>query len=134
MVLTEVKGLSKEAAKLLPQDHPAWAMVQQWGEIGVMERREDSLMMYQGTRIAVPAARRRKIKEFLHLSHLGQKLTHQAQALRYWWPGDFRKEIFKIFLECQTCAVYSPSRQRQRRWKGTILVLQWTLSPLTCLR
>ena len=134
MVLTEVKGLSKEAVKLLPQDHPAWAMVQQWGEIGVMERREDSLMMYQGPRIVVPLAGRRKIKEFLHLPHLGQKLTHQARALRHWWPGDFRKEIFRIFLECQTCVVYSLSRQQQRWWKGTILVLHLTLSPLTCLR
>ena len=57
MVLTEVrKGLPKEAVKLLTPDHPAWAMVQQWGEIGEMRRRQDSLMVYQGTRIVVPAA------------------------------------------------------------------------------
>ena len=65
MVLTEVrKGLPKEAVKLLTPDHPAWAMVQQRGEIGEMRRWQDSLMVYQGTRIVVPAAARKKSKEF----------------------------------------------------------------------
>ena len=47
------------------------------------------------------------------MPHLGQKLTHQAGALRYWGPGGFREEIFKMVAECQTCAIYSPSRQRE---------------------
>ena len=78
-----------------------------------MERQQDSLIVFQGTRIIVPAAARKKIKEFLYLPHLGQKLTYQAGALRYWWPGGFREEIFKIIAECQTCAIYAPSGQRE---------------------
>ena len=36
-ILTEVrKGLTKEQLKLLPFDHPARAIAQQWGEIRVM--------------------------------------------------------------------------------------------------
>ena len=56
-VLTEVKkGLTKDALKLLPPDHPARAMTQQWSEISVMERSDDSLLVYQGSRIVVPSA------------------------------------------------------------------------------
>ena len=70
-------------------------------------------MVFQGTRIIGPPAARQKIKEFLHLPHLGQKLTYQAGALRYWWPGGFREDIFKMVAECRTCAIYAPSRQRE---------------------
>ena len=86
-------------------------MTHQWNEISVMERRDDSLLVYQGSKIVVPRAARRKIKEYLHLPHLGQKLTYQTGALRYWWPGGFREELFKLVAECQTCAIHSPSRQ-----------------------
>ena len=66
-MLTEVKkGLTKDAVKLVLPDHPAQAIAQQWGEIGVMLRRQDSLMVYQGNRIVVQRAARKKIKEFLH--------------------------------------------------------------------
>jgi hypothetical protein len=101
-VLTEVnKGLTKDALKLLPPDHPARAMTQQWNKISVMERGDDSLMVYQGSRIVVPI---KKIKEYLHLPHLGQKLTYQTGALCYWWPGGFREELFKLrqILSVQT--------------------------------
>ena len=114
MVVEEVrKGLTKEALKLLPSDHPARSMTQQWDEIGIMDRRNDGLLIFQGTRIIVPRAARKKIKEYLHLPHLGQQLTYQAAALRYWWPGGFKEEICKLVEACQTCAVYSPSRQRE---------------------
>ena len=55
-------GATKEQLKLLPSDHPALAMAQQWNEISVMQRREDRLMIYQGTRIMVPTTTRGKIK------------------------------------------------------------------------
>jgi hypothetical protein len=114
MVVEEVRrGLTKEALKLLPADHPARSMTQQWNEIGIMDRRNDSLLIFQGTRIIVPRAARKKIKDYLHLPHLGQHLTYQAAALRYWWPGGFKEEICKLVEACQTCAVYSPSRQRE---------------------
>ena len=70
-------------------------------------------MIYQGTRIVVPASARKKIKEYLHLPHLGQKLSHQAGALRYWWTGGFREELYKMAADCQTCAVFASSRQRE---------------------
>ena len=114
MVVEEVRrGLTKEALKLLPADHPARSMTQQWNEIGIMDRRNDGLLIFQGTRIIVPRAARKKIKDYLHLPHLGQQLTYQAAALRYWWPGGFKEEICKLVEACQTCAVYSPSRQRE---------------------
>ena len=47
-----------------------------------MRRRGDQLMMYQGSRIVVPVAARWRIKEYLHIPHLCQKLTHQVGALR----------------------------------------------------
>ena len=50
-VLAEVKkGLTKDALKLLPPDHPAWAMAQQWGEIGLMRRHQDGLLVYPGVK------------------------------------------------------------------------------------
>ena len=113
-VLVEVrKGLTKEALKLLPPDHPAQPMAQQWNEIGIMQRRKEGLLVFQGSRIVVPRAARKKIKEFLHPCHLGQRLTYQAAALRYWWPGGMKEEIFKLVEACQMCAIYSPSRQRE---------------------
>ena len=46
-VLGEVrKGLTKEALKLLPPDHPARALSQQWDEIGIMQRREQGLLIF----------------------------------------------------------------------------------------
>ena len=96
-VLGEVrKGLTKDALKLLHPEHPARALSQQWDEIGVMERKEEGLLVYQGSRIVVPSAARKKIKEFLHLPHLGKQLTYQAAALRYYWPGGLKEEIFKL--------------------------------------
>ena len=84
-VLAEVrKGLTKEALKLLHSEHPACALSQQWDEIGVMERKKEGLLVYQVSRIVVPRAARKKIKEFLHLPHLGQQLTYQAAAHRYY--------------------------------------------------
>ena len=68
---------------MLPLDHQAQTMTQQWNEISVMQRRDDRLMIYQGTCIVERASARKKIKEDLHLPHFGQKLTHQAGALRY---------------------------------------------------
>ena len=89
-VLVEVKkGLTKKDLKLLPPDHPARAMTQQWNEIGVKQRRQDRLLVFQDSRILVPRAARKKIKEFLHLHHLGQCLTYQAGALRHRLPGGF---------------------------------------------
>ena len=83
-VVAEVKkGLTKDALKLLHSDHPARALSQQWDEIGVMERRQDGLLVFQGSRIVVPRSARKKIKDFLHIPHLGQQLTYQAAALRY---------------------------------------------------
>ena len=107
------QGATKEQLKLLPSDHPARAMAQQWNEISLMQRREDRLIIYQGTRIVVPASVRKKIKEYLHLPHLSQKLTHQTGALRYWWPGEFREELYKMAGDCQTCSVFTSSRQRE---------------------
>ena len=43
----------------------------------------------RGPRIVVPRAARKKIKEFLHLSHLGERLTYQGGVLRYWLSGGF---------------------------------------------
>jgi len=40
-----------------------------------MDRRNDGLLVFQGHRIIVPRFARKKIKEFLHLPHLGQQLT-----------------------------------------------------------
>ena len=113
-VVAEVKkGLTKDALKLFHSDHPARALSQQWNEIGVMERRQDGLLVFQGSRIMVLRSARKKIKDFLHIPHLGQQLTYQAAALRYWWPGGFKEEICKVVEACQTCAIYSPSRQRE---------------------
>ena len=113
-VLGEVrKGLTKDALKLLPPDHPARALSQQWDKIGVMQRKEEGLLIFQGSRIVVPRAARKKIKVFLHLPHLGKRLTYQAAALRYYWPGGMKEEIFKLVEACQTCAIYSSSRQRE---------------------
>ena len=78
-----------------------------------MQRREDKLMAYQGSGIVVPSAARGRIKEYHHIPHLGQKLTHQASALRYWWPGGFREKLYKMTSDCHTCAVFTPSRQRE---------------------
>ena len=61
----------------------------------------------------VPRAARKKIKEFLHFPHLDQQLTYQAAALRYYWHGGMKEEIFKLVEACQTCAIYSSSRQRE---------------------
>ena len=61
----------------------------------------------------VPRSARKQIKEYMHLPHLGQQLTYQPAALRYWWPGGFKEEMCKLVEACQTCAVYSPSRQRE---------------------
>ena len=48
-VLVEVrKGLTKEALKLLPPDHPARVMAQQWNKIGIMQRKKEGLLVYQG--------------------------------------------------------------------------------------
>lgn len=112
-VLAEVASCrSREELRLLPKEHPARSLSQQWDEMGVIQGPGGKLLIYQGSRLVVPSACRARIKAFLHLAHLGQKLTYEAGKLRYFWPS-MREELFKVTASCTICATYAPSRQSE---------------------
>jgi hypothetical protein len=112
-VLEELrKGRDKKDLKLLPNDHPARAMVRVWDEISVMQRGSDKLMVYEGTRLVIPSKCRQRIRDYLHAPHLGRALTYAAGRIRYYWPT-MREELHKIVDSCEVCGMFAPSRQEE---------------------
>ena len=67
-----------------------------------------NLMLYMG-RIMVPERAQARVKETLHLAHLGETKTLALARSLYQWPG-MVKELKHMVWECKLCERYRISK------------------------
>ena len=60
-----MKGLSKDDVKRLPSEHGARQVLSVWDHLGVLDQREDTIMLFEGHRIVIPAGSQKEILRLL---------------------------------------------------------------------
>ena len=91
----------------LPRDHAAQKYKENWSFMAV-EPDMPNLMLYMG-RIMVPERAKARVKETLHLAHLGETKTLALARSLYQWPG-MVKELKRMVWECKLCERYRISK------------------------
>jgi hypothetical protein len=84
------------------------AMANIWADLSLMDDRPDTLLLYQGTRIVVPAGARPDIIRKLHASHSGISKTYQLARQLYFWPG-MKQAVTDAVQSCAICLAMLPS-------------------------
>ena len=108
-VKAKLDGLNQEEVKKLPENHGAKEFRRWWNEIGLLDNKEDSILVMEGTKIVVPQGARKSILELLHVPHMATSRTRKAASARYFWVG-MGDEVRKMCEGCQTCRERGPSR------------------------
>ena len=97
-----------------------------WSRVSLLDRKDDTLMLVDGTRILVPPACRKDVLTTLHLPHCGTTKTRANARSRYYWYG-LSNEVKHICDNCRTCLVYKPSQAQD---PALPLVSRSTMSPM----
>ena len=97
-----------------------------WSRISLLDRKENTLMLVDGSRILVPLACRRDVLKALHLPHCGTTKTRANARSRYYWYG-LSNEVKNTCDNCRTCLVYQPSQAQD---PALPLVPRTTMSPM----
>jgi len=98
-------ALKKIPRHLLPKDHPARIYKSMWDNISI----ESDLLIYDGCRIIVPLAQRKRILQVLHDSHSGIGKTRKLAQQLYYWPG-INQDIANLISSCEKCQEMRPSQ------------------------
>ena len=69
--------------KTLPLTHPACRLISVWHRIS----KDGDLLLVDGQRILIPAAKRQEVLQCLHTAHAGITKTRQNAQQYYFWPG-----------------------------------------------
>ncbi len=101
--------MSGKQAKDLPVDHPARAYKNVWDELSVRGDEKRRLLVYDGSRIVVPATCRAEILRQLHLPHAGIVKTRKAAQQLYYWPN-LMQEVKQMVESCEVCLAHLPSK------------------------
>ena len=111
-VQAKLDGLTADEVKRLPMEHGAKEYQKWWNTIGVLDDKEDTILVMDGYRIITPPEARRSILNLLHVPHLAAARTKKAATKRYFWVG-MADEIKKMCEHCQTCRERGPSRPEE---------------------
>ena len=111
-VKAKLDGLNADEVKKLPHEHGARGLQKWWNTIGVLDDKEDTIMVMDGHRIVVPLGARKAILSLLHVPHMATAKTRKAAAKRYFWVG-MADEVKKMCEQCQTCRERGPSRPEE---------------------
>jgi hypothetical protein len=102
-------GMAKDDVKKLPRGHGARDYLHIWDRVGVLDRREDTILTVDGHRIAIPQRARKTILSLLHIPHSGITKTRRAASNRYYWVS--MAEQVKVMCEaCDACRSFNPSQ------------------------
>ena len=97
-----------------------------WSRVSLLDRKENTLMLVDGSRILVPLACRRDVLKALHLPHCGTPKTRANARSRYYWYG-LSNEVKNTCDNCRTCLVMKPSQAQD---PSLPLVPRTTMSPM----
>ena len=97
--------LQGKSVENLPPNHPARVYRSIWNDISVLD---DVLLVYNNSRIVVPADARPSILEQLHMPHAGIGKTRQLARQLYYWPG-MSIAISNKIENCVLCQTLRPS-------------------------
>ena len=111
-VKAKLDGLTAEEVKQLPKDHGAREYQKWWNTIGVLDDKEDTIMIMDDHRIIVPVEARQSILKLLHVPHMAATRTKKAATKRYFWVG-MADEVKKMCEHCQSCRERGPSRPEE---------------------
>mgnify|MGYP003320628885 CR=1 FL=1 len=111
-VQAKLDGLTADEIKKLPIEHGAKEYQKWWNTIGVLDDKEDTILVMDGHRIIIPPEARKSILNLLHVPHMAATRTKKAATKRYFWVG-MADEIKKICEHCQTCRERGPSRPEE---------------------
>ena len=93
----------------LPFSHPAKLYKSVWHLLSIFD---DSLIIYDGTRILVPSAARNEILQLLHKSHSGLVKTRKAAQQLYYWHA-INNDIKQLVESCAECQRLQPSQAQE---------------------
>ena len=71
-------------------------------KISIIDSKEDPLMIFDGSRIIVPASERKEILRKLHLSHDMTKKTLSKAKHRYFW-SNMAADVKEMCESCKAC-------------------------------
>ena len=111
-VKAKLDNLTADEVKKLPMEHGAKEYQKWWNTIGVLDDKEDTILVMDGHRIIIPLEARRSILNLLHVPHMAATRTKKAATQRYFWVG-MADEIKKMCEHCQTCRERGPSRPEE---------------------
>ena len=111
-VKAKLDGLTTAEVKKLPSEHGAKAYQKWWDSIGVLDDKEETILIKDGNRIVVPYGARKSILQLLHVPHMATGKTRKAASKRYFWVG-MSDEVKKMCEACQSCRERGPSRPEE---------------------
>jgi transposase InsO family protein len=95
---------------VVPADHSVTQFRPSWDRLGVQDLDGSTLVMYDSTRIVVPASYRRAVLDSLHTAHSGLTKTLTAARQAYFWPN-MSKEIEDKIRSCSACQEDRPAQR-----------------------
>ena len=88
-------------AKNLPPNHPGKHFSNIWNDLSVFD---NTLIVWDDSRIIIPQTSRKSILNKLHESHSGISKTKLLAKQLYFWPG-INKDIEKLIGNCEACTI-----------------------------
>lgn len=107
--LALIDGLERDVQN--PHEHPElrqWSA--KWQDLSLFTKGRETIVLVDGSRIAVPDLARRKLLQQLHVAHAGRDKTVRTAAQLYFWPN-MRRDIQSEIDKCSECLTYSPSQK-----------------------
>jgi len=83
-----------------------------WHNLSLFDDEEITLVLYDSSRIVVPAPARKEILKLLHQSHSGQVKTKKLAQQLYYWPG-MTNNIRQMIEACSLCQELRPSLPKE---------------------
>ena len=93
----------------LPVEHPARLYKHVWDQLSLHVNDSSYLVLFQGTKIVVPATARPEVLKILHIPHQGLVKTKQQARRYYYWPG-MTSAVTNLVEGCYTCRKYLSSQ------------------------
>jgi hypothetical protein len=114
-----VKMMTNEDVRRLKPGHFVRDFLKEWSFLSTLE---NGLIIYDGHRILVPSASRKKVLQKLHTSHQGITRTRARAQELYYWKG-MNNDISQLIESCSICQKFRPSQQKETYYQDSDLIV-----------